>query len=255
MVKFLSLILMSLAISTGLFAQLVDVESQRLRNDTTRLAGMLGGLYSYKQTNDVKLTEFESSLTFQLRSKNRKDIFLILGSYEVLKTSDESFTNNGFGHIRYTHKFNSLLRMEVFSQYQSNQKLLLKNRVLGGAGPRFRFFNRKNADATFGCLYMAEWEEIVGLALQAKLYHRMSAYLSLNFVIKEDFCEIISITYYQPLLTSFADYRLNNNTVLKIRLFKDLDFETGVKISFDSNPIVGVISNTFATTMGVKYKF
>jgi hypothetical protein len=254
-VKISCLVLAFVGFYSSLSAQLVDIESQRLRNDTTRVAGMAGLAYSYKQTNDVKLTDFDASLTLQLRSKNKKNILLLLGNYEILRTSTESFTNTGFGHIRFTHKFNSFLRIEAFSQYQTNEMLLLKDRILAGVGPRFRVFNRKNADSAFGCLYMAEWEETVGVMPQSMFYHRISSYLTFDFVIKEDVCEITSITYYQPLITDFSDYRLSNNTSLHIKLVKNLGFETGVKYSFDSHPPIGVISNTFSTTMGVKYKF
>ena len=254
-IKIFSLVLMMLGYCEFISAQLVDIESQRLRNDTTRIAGIAGLAYSYKQTNDVKLTDIDASLILQLRSKNKKDILLLLGNYELLRTSTQSLTNTGFGHIRFTHKFNSFLRMEAFTQYQTNEKLNLKNRHLLGVGPRLRVFNRKNADSALGCLYMAEWEETTDDMSGLILYHRVSSYLSFNFVIKEDFCEITSITYYQPLINDFNDYRLSNNTSLHIKLLKNLGFETGVRYSFDSQPPAGVINNTFSTTMGVKYKF
>lgn len=236
-------------------AQLVDIESQRLRTDTTRVAGMAGISYSYKQTNNLKLTEFDATLTLQMRSKSKRDIFLVLGSYEVLKTASESFSNNGFGHVRYTHKFSSFFRMEAFSQYQEDENLLLESRVLAGTGPRIRVFNRKNADSAFGCLYMAEWESTIGILPQSALYHRISSYLSFDFTFFDEQIEIASITYYQPLITDFDDCRITNNTSLSLKIIKDLVFQTGVKYSFDSNPPVGVINNTFSTTMGVKYKF
>jgi hypothetical protein len=255
LLKIFSLILMLVGYCGSISAQLVDIESQRLRNDTTRIAGVAGLAYSYKQSNDLKITDIDASLILQVRSKNKKDILLLLGNYELLRTSTESLTNTGFGHIRFTHKFNSFFRLEAFSQYQTNENLHLKNRYLLGFGPRLRVFNRKNADSAFGCLYMAEWEEITEALPETILYHRLSSYLSFNFVIKEDFCEITSITYYQPLITDFGDYRLSNNTSLHIKLFKNLGFETGVKYSFDSQPPLGVINNSFSTTMGVKYKF
>ncbi|PLX06218.1 MAG: hypothetical protein C0596_17215 [Marinilabiliales bacterium] len=236
-------------------AQLVNVESKRMQNDTTRFAGAIRASYSYKQTNDTKLSFVNASLTTQVRSKSLKDVYLFLGSYDLTRSNSDNLSNTGFLHARYTRKLNDSWRIETFAQIQTNEKLLIDKRTLLGIGPRLKLFSKDNLKSSFGALYMYEIEQTLEEIHQNNLDHRLSSYFTFTYAFPNDNFEINTITYYQPVVTNFSDFRITNQTNLSFQFIKSLSFEVGINYLFDASPPVGVISNSFATKMGVKLVF
>jgi hypothetical protein len=251
-----SIIFLLLFLTSGLLkAQLVNVESQRLQNDTTRFAGIIKASFSYQQNNNSILSQLNGSATLQVRSKSLKDIFLLLGSYDLVKSNSSQLSNAGFVHYRYTHKFNRFFRWEAFTQYQNNEVLLLDRRLLIGTGPRFKILNKPNLKSSLGTLYMFENEKTSELIPQIHNDHRMSSYFTFTYSFAGNLCEINTITYYQPVLNNFADCRITNQTSISFNFKKHISFEIGVKYLYDSSPPQGVINNTFSSNMGIKAGF
>ncbi len=236
-------------------AQLVNVESQRLQNDTTRFAGVIKASFAYQQNNNSILSQLNGSATMQARSKSLKDIFLLLGSYDLVKSNISQLSNAGFVHYRYTHKFNKILRWEAFTQYQNNEVLLLDRRLLIGTGPRFKIINKPNLKSSLGTLYMFENEKTSEAVPQINTDHRLSSYFTFTYSFADNICEINTITYYQPVLNNFSDCRITNQTALSFNLKKHFSFEIGVKYLYDSSPPQGVINNSFSSNMGIKAGF
>jgi len=251
---FLSLSL--IIISTNLIhAQLVNVESKRLQNDTTRFATVLRASYMYKQSNTTTFSLLNGSATIQARSKSLKDIFLALGSYDLTKSNSNNINNAGFVHLRYTRKFNDFLRWGAFAQNQTHEKLKIDNRTLIGTGPRFKLVNKPNFKSSLGTLYMYEIEETLEDNPQQNLDHRLSSYFTFTYAFPNDICELNSITYYQPVVNNFSDCRITNQTSLSFKVIKQVSFEVSVKYLYDTSPPEGVISHSFASKMGVKVSF
>lgn len=254
--KYLIFLLVIIFVSnTFTHAQLVNVESKRLQNDTIRFATVLRASYSYKQNNTSTFSLLNGSATIQARSKSLKDIFLVLGSYNLTKSNSTNINNAGFVHFRYTRKFNDFLRWEAFVQNQTHEKLLIDTRTLLGTGPRFKLVDKPNFKSSLGALYMYEIEETLEEVPQHNEDHRLSSYFTFTYAFPNDICEINTITYYQPVLTNFSDSRITNQTSLSFKVIKNLSFEVGVKYLYDTSPPEGVISNSFATKMGIKASF
>ena len=237
------------------YSQLVNVESKRMQDDTTSFSGAVASSFSYEQNNKATLLQTNNSLTMQTRSKSRKDVFLLLGSYELKKTDAGNFSNAGFLHFRYTRRFIKYFHWEGFVQYQANPVLLLDNRSLLGTGPRLKIFDKPNLNLSLGAMYMYELENTLEDIPQFYINHRLSTYLSFNYVIAKDRIEITTITYYQPLFNDFSDLRVTNQTSISLIFTKNLSFEIGIKYLYDANPPISVISNSFVNNIGLKLNF
>ncbi len=243
-------------LSTGFVsAQLVNVESKRLQNDSIRFAAVLRASYSYKQNNTSTFSLLNGSATVQGRSKSLKDIFLVLGSYDLTKSNFININNAGFVHLRYTRKIFDYIHWELFGQTQTHEKLLIDNRTLIGTGPRFKLVDKPAFNSSLGTMYMYEIEKTLEEIPQQNLNHRLSTYFTFTYAFPNDVCEISTITYYQPVLTNFNDCRITNQTSLSFKVIKYISFEVGVNYLYDTSPPEGVISNSFATKMGIKASF
>lgn len=251
----LLLLFFALYFSESAKAQLINVESNRMQEDTTSFAGLVAASFSYQQNNNATLLQTSGASSIQARSKSRKDVYLLLASYDFAKTNSGDLNNAGFGHFRYTHKFNNFFRMEGFVQYQVNPVLLLDNRSLFGTGPRFKILNKPKLKSSLGTMYMFELENTLEQIPNHYANHRLSTYFTFNYVFADDKIEFSTITYYQPLFNNFNDFRFNNQTSLSISVIKNLSLEFGISYLYDSSPPSGVIGNSFSSKMGVKASF
>lgn len=247
------LVVVALILSTALHAQIVNMEEQRIVTNTTGWAGELKfGLTTSKEVQQV----FNLITENQLQYKTKKDLYLLRLNSKILKTSAKTITDNTFIHFRYNRKFNNLLRLEAFTQWQHNRITGIKRRYLIGAGPRFKVFETKNFNSYIGLLGMYEYEleyspEANNSPLQVI---RSSNYTSFTWRILPNI-KLINTTYYQPRPDLLNDYRLFSQASLEFGITKRLSFEFGGWYLFDNVPAPGVPKKTYAIENFLKWKF
>lgn len=83
---------------------------------------------------------------------------------------------------------------------------------------------------------------------------RSSSYISFTVTPKKQL-EIISTSFFQPLLNNWNDYRILNQASVRVKAGKKL----GVKINWnylnDSNPVQGIPSVNYTLSTGIDYDF
>jgi Protein of unknown function, DUF481 len=249
--KLISLLITVLCLSAK--AQLVNIEARRIHSDSIRQAGEFNFDYSYSDVNKKKLTVFNTALVLQQKSKNLKDYLLLLANAELSKARNEDFENATFLHLRFNHKYNKLLRWEVFTQLQSNLPIGVKLRFLSGTGPRFKLLNSSFINVYLGCLYMLEYEKTTGGVNSTG--HRNSSYVSLSVDIPQLKAELISTTYFQPLFNNLQDYRILSENRLDFHITKKFKVQTSFRYYFDSRPPEGINNYTLAFKQGFGWRF
>src|SRR5690606_2329416 len=116
-----------------------------------------------------------------LKTKNLKDIFLILGNYDFSKTRNQQLSNAAFGHLRYNRVINPTIKYELYTQVQANQLLNLRARYIAGTGLRFKFVKEKLFKVYLGVSSFYEYEESIETVRVFRNDFRMSNYLVLSF--------------------------------------------------------------------------
>ena len=140
-------------IHVSVFTQVVNIESRRMQSDTTGWLGNFGTNFLFEK-NAVEVLNI--NLNAHVQYKTKKNLYLILTNYNLLKGSGETFSDNLFYHFRFNHKLNTWLRWEVFTQLQQNSVTGIDVRMLAGTGPRFKLHGTKQfalytCDAIFSC--------------------------------------------------------------------------------------------------------
>src|SRR5215813_7176860 len=106
------LILLFFFVTTTGHSQIVNIESSRMQSDTVGWLGNVGA--SFRLTdNSQRITQINARAHIQYKTK--KDLWLVIGNYGLLKAGDSKFEKYRFGHLRYNHKLNSWLRWEAFT--------------------------------------------------------------------------------------------------------------------------------------------
>jgi len=235
-------------------AQIVNIETQRIRNDTIGFDGRIEGNVEMSQNTTFL---FSANTKAQVQYKWKRDLLLALGDWRFTVGDGQRFQNDAMGHLRYNHMFLRWLNLEVFGQLQFNELLNVRLRALAGAGPRFKVTPSRPAWDNYrlyvGTLYMFEYEEV---SVDDTIHrdHRMSGYLSFT-VDPPGTLAFTGTTYYQPLLKNWADFRVSGTYVLGFNFFRRFAFKVEYSFLYDSRPPTGVRSFTFGLKTGLIFKF
>lgn len=237
-------------LSFSTFSQVVNIESKRMRTDTTGWTGEAEASFQFSKAVD-EIFDLGGKIHFQYKGNN--DLWLFLTEMRIIKGAGTEFVNSGFAHIRYNRKITkSLLRWEVFTQYQYNKALEVGQRVLAGIGPRFKIYDSDKFRAYIASLYMFEYQESVDKKIIER-NHRTSSYLTFTFDL--DRVEFSNTIYYQPNMQDLKDYRLLTQSDLLFKIFENLKFKTGFNYRFDTRPFPGVPKITYYLSNGLVFDF
>lgn len=236
--------------STAALSQVVNIESRRMRSDTTGWIGTAEASFQFSKSVDEI---FDLGALIHLQFKGKNDLWLFLNEMRIIKGAGTQFVNSGFAHVRYNRKITKeFLRWEFFAQYQYNKALEVGQRVLAGTGPRFKLYDSDKFRAYVASLYMFEYQESVD-KLIIERNHRTSSYLSFTFDF--DRVEFSNTIYFQPNMRDLKDYRVLSQSDLLFKIFENLKFKTGFNYRFDTRPFPGVPKTTYYLSNGLLFEF
>jgi hypothetical protein len=231
-------------------AQIINVETARIY-DTT---GFFGDINAHVLLNKNVSQVFELDFSSSLLYKTKKDMYLLLGSYGFLKAAGENLIDNSFLHARYNRKIGKWLRWEVFTQLQSNVVNGIDSRFLVGTGPRNKIIERKFIKLYIAALLMYEYEKEATDEQTTHKNFRNSSYVALTLLPK-DYLQIVNTLFYQPLLKDFADYRVLNQTSVKVKAGKRLSLSLNWNYLFDSRPVISYPKVNYSLSTAIGYEF
>ena len=229
---------------------IVNVENSRIQSDTTGWKGNIGTSFSFMQ-NVQQVLNINAAM--HLQYKTRKDLYLLLANYNLLKANSQSFTNNMFYHLRYNHKLGEVVRWEAFTQWQQNNITNIGLRTLWGTGPRFKLTESKKFRFYAGSLVMYEHERDINPVITYNDI-RGDAYVSFTYKPNPVF-DATATTFYQPLFRAPKDFRILNQISFNIKATKHISITTSWDYSYDAFPAIGTPDVNYAISNGINYTF
>jgi hypothetical protein len=243
-------VLALLLFASHISAQVVNIESKRMRSDTTGWSGSAEANFQLSKTTE-EIYDLGGKVHFQYKGINT--LWLFLNEYRLIKGAGTEFVNAGFAHVRYNHKITKeFLRWEAFVQFQYNKALEVGVRGLAGTGPRIKVYDSDKFRCYAATLYMFEYQESVDKTIIER-NHRTSSYLS--FTIDIGKIELSNTTYYQPNMADLKDYRISTQSDLLFEIFENLNYKAGFTSRYDTRPFPGVPKVTYYLTNGLLFEF
>lgn len=233
------------------YGQIVNIENQRLAAKKEGFSGILDVNFDFT-VNSKSLIQVGTKL--RLIHKKNNHYWLLLSDQSLVKSSNESFINNGFEHIRYNYmlKDSGRVTYEIYQQGQFNKIQRINMRLLLGTGFRFLLVDKKNYALNIGTGFMGEYEEITD---EIASYDILSAnYISFDGQFTENI-GLNTITYVQPKLVDFGNYRLSNETSLRFKFNKFLTFKITYALTHDSRNIEGVRKTNYTFKNSLSFNF
>lgn len=234
-------------------AQIINAESARMQSDTT---GWMGGagLATELTQNTERIFSMEASMHLQYKTRNDKGLWLILGDYNFLRIAKTENISNYYLHLRYGRRINKWLSWEFFTQYLNNEITQIEARFLSGTGLRFIIIKNKFFRLNAGCLFMFEKEKEATHPVVTHDDWRNSSYVSCSWTPKENI-ELITTTYFQPLLKKFSDYRVLNQAAFKVKASRHFALSVKWNYLHDRFPAGEAPRTTYSFSTGVDYDF
>lgn len=182
--------------------------------------------------------------------------FVFSGGYGW--NNGDQFSNELIAHLRNVEGLNNWLQFESFLQFDYNKKRKLLARELIGAGFRYKLLTIKKLKLRAGTTYFYEIESYdlteTSVHEQKINANRFSTYFTFELDLKSDI-NFLSVSYYQPDLLKFSDYRLISENTLVIVLSELLDFNVKFNLRFDATPPDGIKDLDTITKLGLSFKF
>lgn len=229
---------------------IVNVENARIHSDTIGWAGNINTSFAFTQ-NTQQVLNINAGTHIQYKTK--KDLYLFLANYNLLKGNNHQFTNNTFYHLRYNRKVGKILQWEAFTQMQQNSINNIALRALFGTGPRFKLYAVKKFRLYAATLIMYEHEKDKDPSVT---YNDLRSDNYVSFTYKPTaIIDITSTTFYQPLYRRLADFRLLNQISVNVKATKHLAITLNWDYSYDAFPAVGTPLINYTITNGFNYTF
>lgn len=245
---FLLFILLSLTVCGK--SQIVRIDSDQEMPDSVNWAGSVDlNINSVKNNNQFFRLAIGSDIKHRFKKKNK---LLSTNSLNYVFAGANNFENRGHQHLRYQRKLDSLCSFELFTQIQFDHLLKINLRYLNGTGMRLNLVNKPKNKISFGLHYMYEYEEERETGITNR-DHRLSSFLMLSRKIEDS--KIYLISYYQPRITGFYDYRLSASLNYAVKIKKHFIFNIRGELVYDRAPVVGITPLVYSFTNGFSYKF
>lgn len=254
------LILAFCTLGCSTFAQVVNTEELRLSTTNSNWQGNVDVSFSLNRTKAGQTLNWGINGRVQYQKNQHK--WMLLGGYSLVQFTNvdepdavpKNFTNFQYTHLRYNYDFKSKLTWEAFVQEQWDEIHEIDIRLLFGTGPRLELLQTDTSQIYVGVLYMyeVEQESPEDLLIQNR-DHRLSSYFSLGFKFSNFTLDFI--TYYQPNLTAWNDYRINSKTVINTQLSQRLSLQTSFNFIFDAQPPATVRKTRYNLKTGLGYNF
>ncbi len=232
-------------------SQIVNIENKRLSAKKEGFSGSLD-VHGNFTVNTKTLLQFGTAV--KLAYLKGKHYALILGDQTIVKSGDESFINKGFEHLRYNFQFKDSGRVvyEAYHQGQFNKVQRINMRLLLGTGFRFLVLDQNNYQLNLGSGFMGEYEELIEGGNSTDI---LSAnYISFDGQFFDNF-GMNTITYFQPKLADWGNYRISNETSLRFRFNQHLTFKLVYQLAHDSRDIEGVRKTNYAIKNTLSFNF
>jgi hypothetical protein len=214
----------------------VNTEKYRSAADTTGFT-LQSEIDMKLQKGNVDFQEMSIESLAQYKFVSGRMFFVISG--DLGWESGRRFSNTMLAHLRYVKNISKILQLEFFVQTDYDKSRLLDGRLIAGAGPRWRLWNKPKEGLWIGNSLFYEQEKY---SLSANAKHeekirnvRFSTYLSFIKSLR-DFADLNTVFYFQPQFSDWDDFKIVGESGLVIKLTKHLSMDIKFIYRFDNKP-------------------
>ena len=162
--------------------------------------------------------------------------------------------NKGFAHLRITKDLFTNYQMEVFTQYEFNEFLLLNDRYLLGTGLRIGLQKSELSSTYIGIGLMVEKETYDLNSDDEKNLLRSTNYIKNNILLSSNI-DLSNTAYFQIASDDFNDYRILYDGGLYFHVNESFAFTIELNYRYDNAPQGNLGNSYIQVSNGVSFNF
>ncbi len=230
-------IIIGLLLLISTLASQVNTEAMRSAENRDGFQNKFNLELGYERANSEVL-ELAAQYRLDYIKQDNLHSFMIINFNNGYEKEDtlNIITNKGFIHLRTTKNILKNYQMEVFTQYEFNEFLLLNDRYLIGLGLRIGFQKNKRANTYLGMGFMYEKEtyDIIDVENEKSLL-RLTNYIKNNFTMGTNIV-LNNTAYFQIASDDFYDYRILYDGGLEFHVNDFFAFTISLNYRYDNDP-------------------
>ncbi len=221
----------------------VNTEKFRVDKDEDNFEVKVGLLLSLRKGN-MDIFRVDSNLGISY-NKGKNYLFLV-GNLTYNEKNKAATINKGFAHLRGIRRLSKRVMLELFTQQEFNEFILLKSRTLAGAGVRYLLYkyDGKNSGLAVNLGVGAMWEgESFDKAGDQVMKENTNLFKATNYLSFTYECKTFTlgnVTYLQFNMGKEKSTRLYSDIKLNVKLSKKLSWTSSLYYRRDNNPPMGV---------------
>ncbi|NND70717.1 MAG: DUF481 domain-containing protein [Rhodothermales bacterium] len=232
-----------------------QVNVERLRKSADGAHFELGADFAFRSGNSEYIQLGVAGRFDYLSGKSH--IFTI-GNVGYAESNGSAYKNRAFIHQRFNYAFARLVTGELFGQIEQDEFVLLRLRLLGGAGVRLQLIDDDEYTIYLGTGLMVEHEELDESRLVSHpavvTPIRSTNYLSIRIRISGSM-DILNIIYLQPKLTDPADIRILSDGRLVFHVSEHVSWSNSILVRHDGIPPANLKTTDVDVKSGLTIRF
>ncbi|MGI9526283.1 MAG: DUF481 domain-containing protein [Weeksellaceae bacterium] len=257
--KLLSLYFFIFCFSTISHAQVLNIEKERLDQDTLiPLKIKIGTTINfYNQTAGIENPIEGTRISIDVNTIYTigKHAYLFIAELNYGRVNKKTLFNYGHGHFRVNWLAKRKFSYESFMQMSYNSTRGMNLRSLVGSGIRWKIYNNEKIELNTGSGIMYEdeiWQHPSDDDITEFTYtFKSTSYFNLRYRFNE-MLETNSTVYYQTgLHDNLLRNRLSCMLILNAKISKKLSFTNKFIMDYDDKPVVPISRITYTFKSGV----
>ncbi len=236
------------------YTQIVNIENQRLN---AKKEGFSGNVDLKLNLTYATVQLFQIGSNAKVAYTKKRHYAMLLTDYSLVTSGlNQEFINRGFEHLRYNYTFKDSGKVvfEAFQQGQFNKIQKISQRLLFGTGLRFKLIDQKNYQLNIGSSVMGEYEEMDMSPTLISQDVLLSNYISFDGQFNSTF-GINFITYFQPKLIDFGNYRIATEAQLRFKINQFLSLKIIYKLNHDSRDLPDIRKTFYSLSNTLSFRF
>jgi hypothetical protein len=249
-----------LIVSISLFDSIAgQVNTEAMRSEDVRFgfSNQFSLDVGYEKANNEVLDLASEYRLDYIKQKNFHSFMIISleNAYEKEENTPKNIiTNKGFVHLRTTKILTPEYQVEIFTQYEFNEFLLLNDRYLLGSGLRIGFNNNKLSTTYLGIGFMVE-KETYNLDLEnEKNLLRSTNYIKNNIALNSTI-DLSNTCYFQIASENLNDYRILYDGSLDFHVNDYFAITIEFNYRYDNDPQGDLGNSYIQISNGVSFNF
>ena len=238
--------IIGLVLLVSIISSQVNTEAMRSAKNSNGFQNKFNLELGYEKASS-EVFNFVSEYRLDYIKPNNLHSFMVISlenGYEKKEDTPQNIiTNKGFIHLRTTKILTPKYQVEIFTQYEFNEFLLLNDRYLLGSGLRIGINKSKLTNTHLGIGLMVEKENYNIDEENDKKLLRSTNYIKNNIALSSNI-DLSNTAYFQIASSDFKDYRILYDGGLNFQVNDVITFSIELNYRYD-NDLQGDLGNSY----------